>query len=351
MKKQAKIFLLISSLLLLTSISYAEPQAPEWVDFYGNVTINGQPAAVGTKIEAYDPDSILCGEYIVGISGAANDSAGIYGLMHVYRDDITTPGVDEGANPGDTILFKINGQTATTSLVSGSLTWTSNGNQNEVNLAVTGVNVAFTVVDLPTDTIGAPGDTIRFQVGIRNDGNNLDFYGVTALSDTSTSSGWTAINNNDTSYANVGETTYVYFDIFMPVFGGGGDTTFTINYTVFSRVDTTVQYADSVLLIKSITDVNDDNWTVLPDGFSLGQNYPNPFNPTTTITFSLPYKTAVHLQIINMLGQLVDNKQLGIYSAGSYEIEYDASSLSSGVYFYRLITDKNALSRKMILLK
>ncbi|MDP2209921.1 MAG: multicopper oxidase domain-containing protein [Bacteroidota bacterium] len=100
-----------------------------------------------------------------------------------------------------------------------------------------------------------------------------------------------------------------------------------------------------------------------PQKISLGQNYPNPFNPTTAINFGLKENSIVSLKIYNTLGQqvatLLDNQQI---DAGNKSVEFDASKLSSGVYFYRLSVegisqsaDLNTSSyieqRKMILLK
>ena len=97
-----------------------------------------------------------------------------------------------------------------------------------------------------------------------------------------------------------------------------------------------------------------------PKIFALSQNYPNPFNPTTTIGYQLPKASRVTLIIYNVLGQqvkaLIDKEQ----SAGYYTIVLDASSLSSGVYFYRISTTDGAAgfagggfvrTKKMILLK
>jgi len=85
--------------------------------------------------------------------------------------------------------------------------------------------------------------------------------------------------------------------------------------------------------------------------FALGANYPDPFNPRTTITFSLPEQAHVHLSIYNLAGQevgrLVDS-QLG---AGQHRVQWDGSSLPSGVYLYRLEAGALSLSRTMTLLK
>ena len=178
----------------------------------------------------------------------------------------------------------------------------------------------------------------------------LIFYSVNALDDTSASPGWTTTNQDSVSHAEAGATTWVYFDVDLALFGGGADTSFMVHYTVYSALDTTVSYSDWVVIYKSITDVDDDN-PFLPDGFNLAQNFPNPFNPTTTIAFTLPQKSSVRLEIINMLGQIVDLRNLGTLPVGIHEVEFDASKLSSGVYFYRLQTDNASVSKKMMLLK
>lgn len=85
--------------------------------------------------------------------------------------------------------------------------------------------------------------------------------------------------------------------------------------------------------------------------FRLDNNYPNPFNPVTTIRYEIPAACTVSLKIYNILGQvvatLIDAKQL----AGAYEVKWNASGLSSGVYFYKLETPGFRETKKMILIK
>ncbi len=88
-----------------------------------------------------------------------------------------------------------------------------------------------------------------------------------------------------------------------------------------------------------------------PLQFSLGQNYPNPFNPSTTIEYSLSRSGAVSLKIYNILGQEVATLVNGFQSAGSYRAVFNASHLSSGVYFYRLHTGDVTQTQKMVLMK
>jgi hypothetical protein len=89
----------------------------------------------------------------------------------------------------------------------------------------------------------------------------------------------------------------------------------------------------------------------LPMTYALDQNYPNPFNPRTTIRYSIPRVTFVSLKIYDMLGSEIAILTQSVQQAGSHEIEFDASSLSSGVYFYKLYADSYFHTKKFIVLK
>lgn len=89
----------------------------------------------------------------------------------------------------------------------------------------------------------------------------------------------------------------------------------------------------------------------IPEKYSLTQNFPNPFNPTTNISFSLPKQTNVSLKIYDMTGAIVQNCIDGVVRAGIHNVQVDASSLSSGVYFYTLKTSDFMQTKKMILVK
>jgi len=88
-----------------------------------------------------------------------------------------------------------------------------------------------------------------------------------------------------------------------------------------------------------------------PTSFSLEQNYPNPFNPSTKITYSIPYKSFVTLKVYDPLGSLVTDLVQEEKEAGKYEIDFNASDLSSGVYFYRIESGDFMQTKKMILLR
>jgi len=106
---------------------------------------------------------------------------------------------------------------------------------------------------------------------------------------------------------------------------------------------------DWIQLNKIITSVTER--PELPDGFSLSQNYPNPFNPTTKINFDLDKASNVRLTIYNILGQKVATIVDTYMNAGAYIVNFDASRLASGVYFYSLEAGDYKFNKKMMLLK
>lgn len=89
----------------------------------------------------------------------------------------------------------------------------------------------------------------------------------------------------------------------------------------------------------------------LPKTADLSQNYPNPFNPSTTINYGVPQTGQVTLTVYNLLGQKVSTLVNANQTAGRYSINFDASNLSSGMYFYRLQTAGKVLTEKMMLIK
>ena len=88
-----------------------------------------------------------------------------------------------------------------------------------------------------------------------------------------------------------------------------------------------------------------------PLTFALEQNYPNPFNPSTNIKYSVPESGFVKLSIYNLVGEEVSVLVNETVDAGFYEVAFNAASLPSGTYFYRLQTGNSLQTKKMILLK
>ena len=91
--------------------------------------------------------------------------------------------------------------------------------------------------------------------------------------------------------------------------------------------------------------------STLPDAFSLEQNYPNPFNPVTTISYSLPVSQRVTLTVFDVLGREVARLVDGRKTPGRHEVVFDASTLPSGVYLYRLEAGPYIETKKLLLAK
>ena len=89
----------------------------------------------------------------------------------------------------------------------------------------------------------------------------------------------------------------------------------------------------------------------LPRSFVLKQNYPNPFNPTTTIEYGVGSRQYVELTVYNVLGQKIAVLVNGERNGGNYRVNFDASRLPSGVYFYRLKTSGYSETKKMVLIR
>ncbi len=107
---------------------------------------------------------------------------------------------------------------------------------------------------------------------------------------------------------------------------------------------------DPTLVVSSVRPI--DGLTGVPVQFTLSQNYPNPFNPSTKIDFALPRSGKVSLEVYNVLGQRVASLVNSQYNAGKYQVDWNASRLASGLYFYRLTVDNNVVdTKKMLLLK
>lgn len=101
----------------------------------------------------------------------------------------------------------------------------------------------------------------------------------------------------------------------------------------------------------STTGIEEDKKNIIPTNYSLNQNYPNPFNPSTKISYSIPKQGHVNLIVYDILGQKVATLVDEVQSTGNYIIEFNASNLASGIYFYRLSTNDYTNVKKMILIK
>jgi hypothetical protein len=119
------------------------------------------------------------------------------------------------------------------------------------------------------------------------------------------------------------------------------------NYTV-----DTMQFVTELGMHRVIIMFNDSLYTGIP---AAGQksslaisNYPNPFTSVTSIRYGLPERTSVMLEILNTFGKVIASPVNSIQDAGIYELSYDAGSLPSGIYYLRIITEKETVTKKML---
>lgn len=108
---------------------------------------------------------------------------------------------------------------------------------------------------------------------------------------------------------------------------------------------------DSLFKKNQVVDLRDQGYLFKPNEFYLSQNYPNPFNPITKIAFRIPQKTFVKLDVYDILGRMVSELIHEEKEPGIYEVEFDASHLSSGIYFYTIKTFSFTETKKMILVR
>lgn len=127
----------------------------------------------------------------------------------------------------------------------------------------------------------------------------------------------------------------------------------------YSYTDKTGTGPEDAIYRLKITD-NDGSYTFsnevaslrsVPVEFTLGQNYPNPFNPVTNISYGIPEKSNVQLEIYDILGRLVSTLVNTTQEAGYYTVGFSAGHLASGLYFYRLQSGSNIVMKKMNLIK
>ncbi|MBL0174419.1 MAG: T9SS type A sorting domain-containing protein [Ignavibacteria bacterium] len=116
---------------------------------------------------------------------------------------------------------------------------------------------------------------------------------------------------------------------------------------------TTYNLTDATEIVDFIYDVRTTGvrGPANPTSIVLEQNFPNPFNPATTLTFSVPTALTVSLRVYNLLGQDIATLVNGKVEAGTHTVDFDASALPSGTYYYRLQSGSTVLTRTMTLMK
>ncbi|MGE5401838.1 MAG: two-component regulator propeller domain-containing protein, partial [Ignavibacteriales bacterium] len=161
--------------------------------------------------------------------------------------------------------------------------------------------------------------------------------------------------NNELYIADYGITklsgnTYTRYDIFNSGIPNNNIQAFTIDRNNNKWIGT--EGGITIFNENGITtDVNDLARKTGPDNYILAQNYPNPFNPSTTINYSIPKVSFVNLKVFDILGREVSTLVSKEQNAGEYKVQFDASSLPSGIYIYSIQAGEFRNSKKLLLIK
>lgn len=190
-------------------------------------------------------------------------------------------------------------------------------------------------------------NVFSLKLYLRNDGSTVMATNVSAV-----------VLTNDTNVTNITGTNFfgniapgeVKSQVSFPIAIYTQNDPSSIDFIVHIFSNGNFFWSDSLTVTVPVTGIA-ENETNLPIEYALKQNYPNPFNPTTTINYSIPKEGLVTLKVYNILGEEVDILLNEIKQVGNYETNFDASSLSSGIYFYRLKAGDFIETKKMILMK
>jgi hypothetical protein len=185
---------------------------------------------------------------------------------------------------------------------------------------------------LPRSSVIRPGSSTEFYVGIGNATNTN--IGVYATSNAGLS--WTPFNNGTLSNTTTVRALAFKKTADTTLYAGGAHPTLATGQGVFEYTWITTGIGNN---------------TEIPSEYKLEQNYPNPFNPGTIISYSLKENGYVTLKVFDILGKEVAALVNARQNAGTYNVEWNAGNFSSGVYFYKLTTEKFSDTKRMMLLR
>ncbi|MDQ3021509.1 MAG: T9SS type A sorting domain-containing protein [Bacteroidota bacterium] len=227
---------------------------------------------------------------------------------------------------------------------------------------------------IPSSALGARL-AIRYSVVDAGNGPNSLYIGIDALRvqgdhplPVELASFVSVITNNNVTlkWTTATETNNSEFDIERSIVNGewsrvgnvagSGTTNSPTNYKITDRNLNSGNYnyrLKQIDLNGNFEYFNLSNEVVIgiPNGYELSQNYPNPFNPTTVINYQLPKDGNVKISVFDNSGKEIMNLVNGFKTAGYYTINFNASSLSSGIYYYKLSSDNFSSVKKMMLIK
>jgi len=239
---------------------------------------------------------------------------------------------------------------STTDLVSGSHL-VQNSQVHFTTIGPISVKDFYPIIKFSSDSLTGPGHTILYKISIYNDGQSAQAENVTVKL-ISTDSLIKILAPNKITFGDIEPgalaTSSKYFSIICSDICPDS-AALPLTFEVYSK--NYHYWTDKTRITDNYTSIEEDQKTI-PLEFTLYQNYPNPFNLITTIEYQLPQTGQVDLSIYNILGQKVTTLVSEKQPAGSYNVKWDATDFASGVYLYRLETNRSFMStRKLVLLR
>lgn len=319
--------------------NFPQPIFATWVDgsvAIGDVSGDGFPDVVAPTSQGFIYAFDRLGQLVPGFPLEAED-------VHVVKGFQTSPTLVDIDGDGDIEIFagSLNRRVYgwdTPGLVTESMWSTFKGNPQRTGGMLRGFVEDPVPVELFSFNASLHNNIVSLNWSTASETNNMGFE----IERTSS-----LINNN-------GKKEEWKIIAFIP---GNGTTTEINNYTFNDEINSLISIDNIYYRLKQIdldgsfVYTNTVEVNILPFEFALQQNYPNPFNPSTKISYKFPANGRVTLKIYDLIGNeivtLVDEQK----EAGFYEVDFNASLLSSGVYFYTLTTSEMQQTKKMILMR
>ncbi len=297
----------------------------ESVSVFGDSSLfNGRLLEVGSLVQVYDNDGVLCGDDTV-------THAGRYGPIRIFRDDFKTPRIDEGPDTGDSLYFKINEAYWAKTMGPDLPVWTVNGAEIELNLAA--------MANWPPEIDGLP-DSLFFSI---------DSSIVLNL--------WAYVDDFETPDSLL-DFEFTSSDPWLSVIFNGASGKLKLSSNGFTGVATlwiavrdggaeTVAAIAVIVTPPSAVGSFDE---AAANQFLLYQNYPNPCQGKTQIVYFLPQDMRVKIMIYNVLGQKIMDRLDEVQSFGRQKIDIDLRGMSNGIYYLKIIAGGNVCFKKLLLM-
>ena len=310
----------VSGKIIITSNA---PSSPDTITISGF----GETYGMALSSKALNLGSVKVGQRRDTVISITNTGTGNLEITNIVSDNrlfTANPSaltIAPLASALDTIRFT----PTTAGNASGKMVVSSNIASEMDTIAVNGYGALYELalsaktIDMGNVAIGKTKDTV---IAIKNTGN-IEL----AISGVNSSSQAFAVSQKRI----IVDTGKIAFDTirFMPAAEGSVTGIIVVSSDAISSPDTVTMTGNGVL--TSVREGLD-----IPSVYSLSQNYPNPFNPSTTLRYGIPEKSRVKLCLFNILGQQMEPEIIAFQNAGYYEHTFNASQLSSGIYFYTI---------------